>query len=631
MTYRMRIFFLIGAVGLLLVSGAEEARAGGLIVGSTDDSGPLTLRQAIQTANSSGGADVITFDPAVFPPGNPATITLTDALPEIKGSGGGVTIDGANAGVIVDGSSLADDASGLVVTSGNSAVSNVTIAAITVQGFPGDGILVCGGELPACTADVAAVEISGVTVSDNGPTGVHMKGNAVHDVDFVDCDIIGNGKSGLDIRSQQDASRIMIEGCAVDNNGDKTPFSQDTGVYVESDGQIVDFTLRDSSVSGNGALGMYLSSVEETVRPVIDNVDAIGNGAMGIGFSSAQPLTDLLFVDSAVDGNGSRFRNGLGTEVLAFQIVDATITGNSFSNNMASNPIGGVGFQVYSQFERPSGLTITNNVMNGNVGPGVVIITDTPGNEPVDASVISENEVSGNSGDGVTVIDSRRIRISRNWISGNGDIGIDLAGGPTNGVTPNDAGDGDDGSNDFLNFPVINGVAGDSVVGTACGGCSVELFVSDDDASGHGEGAAFIGETVAGGGSFSIEVCGVSAGGKVTATATDSSGNTSEFSANYVVPFDTEPCAGQHRKQGDADCDNDVDGRDAIVLGLNAAGLALLSRGAGCPALGVGAPAFGDLNCDGMVDARDMLGPLAFLADFGFAQTGDCVELGNQL
>ncbi len=63
------------------------------------DDGPGSLRQALQEAQPG---DVIVFDPAVFPPDNPVTISVLSPLPPL--SQGNVTIDASNAGVILDGS-----------------------------------------------------------------------------------------------------------------------------------------------------------------------------------------------------------------------------------------------------------------------------------------------------------------------------------------------------------------------------------------------------------------------------------------------------------------------------------------------------------------------------------------------
>src|SRR4030065_334016 len=72
-----------------------------LLVTSTADSGPGTLRQVMQDAQPH---DTITFDSAIFPPNAPVTISLSTGLPEL--SQGNLTIDASNAGVILDGSNI---------------------------------------------------------------------------------------------------------------------------------------------------------------------------------------------------------------------------------------------------------------------------------------------------------------------------------------------------------------------------------------------------------------------------------------------------------------------------------------------------------------------------------------------
>jgi len=69
-------------------------------------------------------------------------------------------------------------------------------------------------------------------------------------------------------------------------------------------------------------------------------------------------------------------------------------------------------------------------------------------------------------------------------------------------------------------------------------GARVEVFKSDNDASGHGEGQTYLGFLTADSNSEfsgSLAVSGLSAGDSITGTATDVSRNTSEFGANATV------------------------------------------------------------------------------------------------
>ena len=108
-----------------------------IIVNSTADSGPGTLRQALLDAQSG---DTITFDPAVFPPGAPSTIYLTTSLPVI--SQGNLKIDASNAGVILDGSNISEEyAHGLDINSNGNIIHGLQI----VNFSPGTGIALGGG------------------------------------------------------------------------------------------------------------------------------------------------------------------------------------------------------------------------------------------------------------------------------------------------------------------------------------------------------------------------------------------------------------------------------------------------------------------------------------------------------
>ena len=97
------------------------------MVSNTDDSGPGSLRQAIQDANDQSGDNDITFDPTAF--ASAQTITLTSGQLELSDTSGTETITGPAAGVTVSGggasrvfqvdSSVTASISGMTITGGN--------------------------------------------------------------------------------------------------------------------------------------------------------------------------------------------------------------------------------------------------------------------------------------------------------------------------------------------------------------------------------------------------------------------------------------------------------------------------------------------------------------------------------
>src|SRR3989304_5233448 len=108
-----------------------------LIVTSPADSGPGTLRQAMEEAKPY---DVITFDPSIFPPDAPATIAVTSGLPELNQ--GNISIDASDAGVILDGSNVTiqEFVNGISISSDNNIIRGLQIV-----GFSGAGIGLNGG------------------------------------------------------------------------------------------------------------------------------------------------------------------------------------------------------------------------------------------------------------------------------------------------------------------------------------------------------------------------------------------------------------------------------------------------------------------------------------------------------
>ena len=155
---------------------------------------------------------------------------------------------------------------------------------------------------------------------------------------------------------------------------------------------------------------------------------------------------------------------------------------------------------------------------------------------------ITCNDISQNGGNGVQVLNGQNVTIRNNHIFDNAGLGIKLGAGTA--VTENDGvGDGDSGPNGLLNFPTLGNVTEAGVVSgsmpSQAGTYTIDVYENAAcDPSGNGEGAIWLGSfdaTVSSGGGFSGNVAAVANSMWVSATATDSTGNTSEFSDCFQV------------------------------------------------------------------------------------------------
>ena len=157
------------------------------VVSNTGDSGPGSLRQAIEGANAQGGAETITFDPTAF--ATPQTITLTSGQLELSDTTGTETITGPAAGVTVSGDGPGNGLNGqgrvFQVDKGVTAsISGVTITAGNAGGYGGGGLENYG------TTTLTDCTISGNSALKGG--GLANYGTAT----LTDCTISGNNVAG---------------------------------------------------------------------------------------------------------------------------------------------------------------------------------------------------------------------------------------------------------------------------------------------------------------------------------------------------------------------------------------------------------------------------------------------------
>ena len=188
-----------------------------------------------------------------------------------------------------------------------------------------------------------------------------------------------------------------------------------------------------------------------------------------------------------------------------------------------------------------------------NTADGILL-----GNEAVDVSIGGDgsagNIIHSNAGAGIAVFGpstpANGIEILGNSIYLNGGLGIDLG---SDGVTPNDAGDGDSGPNDLLNFPVLTSAVStgglldlQGTVGTdaGTGDYRIDIYRSTTCNAGapldYGEGETFLGSqtrTAVNTGGFGFSNSGVlsASPGTFITTTVSFNGKTSEFSQCIVV------------------------------------------------------------------------------------------------
>jgi Ca2+-binding RTX toxin-like protein len=325
---------------------------------------------------------------------------------------------------------------------------------------------------------------------------------------------------------------------------------------------------------------------------VIRNFGGPGIAITG-GSGSNQVQSNIIGLDPAGNDQG----NGGGGVVIVGGSANNVIGGSGTAGNVISgnggfgvNIVASTGNSILGNFV---GTDLSGTMDRGNDDGGIRIqgfaigtsIGSVEGPTAGAFNIIAFNGDAENE-HGVTVLsDSGGVAIRGNAIHGNQRLGIDLEGASA-GVTANDLDDPDSGANNLQNFPVLTkaytSAAGTIVQGSLNSEASktyaIDIFSSPGcDLSGHGEGKAYLGSvnvTTPGSppftAAFNVNLPSPTAlNSRITATATDSSGNTSEFSV--CVSADATPlCAGSLATHVGTGAGETIDGRSVVdvIVGL---------------------------------------------------------------
>jgi hypothetical protein len=456
---------------------------------------------------------------------------------------------------------------------GTNALGN-TFDGIVLTDFASNNIV--GGTTAGAGNVISANVQSGVYIYGNGARNNFIQGNLIGTGRFGNSDL-GNTLSGVRIESAGNtvggtvvgarniisgnnqiglylylagASNNVIQGNFIGTDSSGTfALGNKFGIGItNARANIIGGTLSGAGnlISGNSNIAIYFVGTGASGNSVQGNyigTDVSGTSAVANG--SALPILDVAggidissspsnLIGGTVAGAGNLI-SGNWRDAIA--IGDTGATGNTIQGNFVGTQADGIS-PLGNEWH---GVEIRST---GGAG-GTVIGGTTPGAGNVFAyatlsqrSGVRIRDATGNSG-----ILVRGNSFFFNGSSGATGFGIDLG---VFGVTPNDNCDSDSGANLHQNFPVLTNAQSTGTItivrGTLNSAASqtflLQFYASaTPEPSGNIEGKVFLGDAfvttaancnVA----FQVQLTNiVTAGQWITATATDSANNTSEFSA----------------------------------------------------------------------------------------------------
>ena len=331
-------------------------------------------------------------------------------------------------------------------------------------------------------------------------------GDAEDDIIYTDETIIVGSKADSGINTLRWAIEMASSGDTIIFDPNIFPPQDPAIIYLQS--ELPDLACGNLTIDASNAGvildGSKIFAMEDRWTSGL-NVNSDKNIVMGLQIANFSPACGISL------SNGAKYNMiggdpGIGSGPLG-----------------QGNLIGNVNTGIALQGEGTSFNTVTGNIIG--IGPtgakawtvvGVHILEGSCNNiiGPDNTIVYSDNcgiQVWGSSAFGNT--------LTQNSIFNNTWLGIELwEGGNTGLAAPR-----------ITFFDLDNG----TVQGTACQGCTVEIF-SDRGR----EGEIYEGKTIADqNGNFSFSAGRSLEGPNLTATATDSEGNTSEFSAPAITTF----------------------------------------------------------------------------------------------
>lgn len=388
------------------------------------------------------------------------------------------------------------------------------------------GIKVIDGTTqPGWSVGNPVIELSGENMSGTSSIGLYVVFNG-GSAQVTFRGLIINRFEGAGIQLQ-DSENVTIEGCFIGTDATGTIARPNrTGIYARSVGVNLENVViggntpaQRNVISGNTSRGIEIFLATNCfVRGNYIGTDKTGQFAIPNGTGVQMFCANAVIGGpTAAEGNVLSGNTGVGLAVDSM-------------NNLVQNNFIGVAADGFSALGNRRGIYLNNSIGLSN-----------PGNHHLTGNVVAFNTI-----DGIGLFPTSKPtvgnRILGNSIHSNGQLGINLD--YDDGVTANDPGDVDTGTNNLQNFPVltsaVSNAAGTVILGTLNSQAStsyrIEFFSNAVDTH---QGRTFLGfqnvtTNAAGDATINASVAGICYFGEfVTATATRNVAplDTSEFSA----------------------------------------------------------------------------------------------------